>query len=120
MSQMTVLTGPERRRRWSGEERRKIVAAAFAPEAIVADVARRYGVSTSLIYSLIYRWWHEVGDGTSGVGFARAIVVEAGETAAATRDDSAAIVVELAGGVRVEIDACAPAALVMATLKALR
>jgi transposase len=116
MSQMTVLTGPERRRRWSGEERREIVAAAFAPDAIVADVARRYGVSTSLIY----KWRHEVGDGTSGVGFARAIVVEAGGTAAATREDGAAIVVELAGGVRVEIGASAPAALVTATLKALR
>ena len=116
MSQMTVLTGPERRRRWSGEERREIVAAAFAPDAIVADVARRYGVSTSLIY----RWRREVGDGASGVGFARAILMETGGTTDAKKAEGAAIVVELAGGVRVEIGACAPAALVMATLKALR
>jgi hypothetical protein len=31
------MTGPERRRRWSDGDRREIVAAAFAPGAIVAD-----------------------------------------------------------------------------------
>jgi transposase len=50
MSQMTLLTGPERRRRWSEDERRQILTAAFAPGAIVADISRRYEISTSLIY----------------------------------------------------------------------
>ena len=37
---MEIITGPERRRSWSEEQKRAIVAAAFAPGAIVADVAK--------------------------------------------------------------------------------
>jgi transposase len=40
MGQVTVFSGPERRRRWSDEERRLILAEAFSPEACVAQVAR--------------------------------------------------------------------------------
>ena len=50
MAHMNLLTGPERRRRWSDEERERILAAAFAPGAIVANISRQFEVSTSLIY----------------------------------------------------------------------
>ncbi|NPD70401.1 transposase, partial [Acetobacteraceae bacterium] len=50
MPQITLLTGPERRRRWSWDERRRILNAAFMPGAVVADVSRQFEVSTSLIY----------------------------------------------------------------------
>ena len=50
MSHVTLLTGPERRRRWSEEDQCRILAAAFAPGAKVAAVARQYDVATSLIY----------------------------------------------------------------------
>ncbi|CDX42721.1 hypothetical protein MPLSOD_410073 [Mesorhizobium sp. SOD10] len=50
MSQMTLLTGPERRRRWSEEDQCRILAAALAPGSTVAAVARQYDVATSLIY----------------------------------------------------------------------
>ena len=50
MAHVTLMTGPERRRRWSSDERREILMAAFSPGSIVADVSRRYEVSTSLIY----------------------------------------------------------------------
>ncbi|MER8785605.1 transposase [Mesorhizobium sp. M1006] len=49
MSHVTLLTGPERRRRWREEDQCRILAAAFAPGATVA-VARQYDVATSLIY----------------------------------------------------------------------
>lgn len=55
MAQVHVLTGPERRRRWSSEQKWAIVAAAFAPGAVVSDVARRADVCASLIY----RWRRE-------------------------------------------------------------
>ena len=45
MGQVTVFSGPERRRRWSDEERLQIVAEAFAPGARVAEVCRRHDVS---------------------------------------------------------------------------
>ncbi|WP_430386352.1 IS66 family insertion sequence element accessory protein TnpB [Blastomonas fulva] len=51
MGQVTVFSGPERCRRWSDEERLRIVAEAFAPGARVADVCRRHDVSSGLIYT---------------------------------------------------------------------
>lgn len=36
MSRVEVLSGPERRRRWSTEQKRSIVAEAFAPGASVS------------------------------------------------------------------------------------
>ena len=59
-----ILVGPERRRRWSGEEKARIVAEATAPDARVADLARRHGVSRSLIYT----WRREASQGLSGDG----------------------------------------------------
>jgi transposase len=47
VGQITVFGGPERRRRWSDEERVQILAEAFAPGAFVAQVARRHDVSMS-------------------------------------------------------------------------
>jgi transposase-like protein len=52
MGQVTVLTGPERRRKWSAAEREAILTEAFSPGGVVADVARRFDLSTSVIY----RW----------------------------------------------------------------
>jgi len=39
-----VLVGPERRRRWSDAEKRKIISESLAPGAVSAAVARRHGV----------------------------------------------------------------------------
>jgi len=49
MGQISVFTGPERRRRWSEEERVQILTEAFSPGACMAQVARRHDVSTALI-----------------------------------------------------------------------
>jgi len=38
---MTLITGDERRRRWSEEDRTRILAAISEPGAVVAEVARR-------------------------------------------------------------------------------
>lgn len=42
--------GPERRRLWRPEEKLAVLAEAFAPGVIVADVTRQRDVATSLIY----------------------------------------------------------------------
>ena len=44
MARFEIMTGPERRRSLSEEQKRTIVAAAFASGAIVADVARRAAI----------------------------------------------------------------------------
>ena len=50
MSRVEVLSGPERRRRWSTEQKRSIVAEAFAPGASVREVARLRDVVPGQIY----------------------------------------------------------------------
>ncbi|MDX0489729.1 transposase [Sinorhizobium medicae] len=52
-----LLTGPERRRRWSLEDRAQILAEAFAPGAVVSEVERRFEVSTGLIYTWRGKLW---------------------------------------------------------------
>ena len=47
---MTLLTGPERKRGWNDDIREQILAEAFSPCVTVADVDRRFQVSTNLIY----------------------------------------------------------------------
>lgn len=50
MRQITILPGPERRRRWGEAERTRILEAAFAPGASVSAVSRCVDVATSLIH----------------------------------------------------------------------
>lgn len=72
--QAEILTGPERRRRWSAEEKARIVAETRTPGARVSDVARRHGVSRGLLYT-----WRR-------------------ETCAAALPDLVPIVMEISGG----------------------
>ncbi len=44
---LEVLTGTERRRKWSEAEKVRLVEAAFRPGMVVKDVARRFGVHES-------------------------------------------------------------------------
>jgi transposase len=116
---MTVISGPARRRRWSAAEREEIVVASFAPGAVIAEVARQFDVSTSLIY----KWRRDVQQ--SGAIFVPAIIAEneAPAVPAVPGDvfgDSPAIRLDLAGGTTVSIAATAPARLVLAVLRALR
>jgi transposase len=45
-----VLTGVERRRRWSEQDKARIVAESLKPGVIVAEVARRYGMHRNQLY----------------------------------------------------------------------
>ena len=117
MGRVTLLTGPERHRRWSDEERQAILSAAFAPGASVAEVARRFEVATSLIY----KWRQQSRVTASGPSFAPAIVAEEPAQVPATASpDGGTIVVELPSGIRVTIGGAATTALVTATLRGLR
>ncbi len=50
-SVVEVVTRGEPRRRWSEEDRVRILAEAMAPGAIASHVARRFGVSTGQFYT---------------------------------------------------------------------
>jgi transposase len=46
-----VLGGVERRRRWSSDEKARIVEETLVPGAKISEVARRNGVSASLLFT---------------------------------------------------------------------
>jgi transposase len=111
MTYSAVVVGPERRRRFTDDQKLAILAAAFAPGASVADVARQADVCTSVIY----RWRRAYLAVGRPAGFAPAVVVDAPSRGGAGAEP--AIVVEFSGGARVSIAASAPVALVTAALR---
>jgi transposase len=116
MGRVTLITGGEQRRRWSDEERGRILAAIDEPGAVVAEVARRADVCTSLVY----KWRREACTAASASGFARVVVENPPPPPSRTGDaEPGAILVEMRGA-RIRIGANAPSALIAATLKALR
>lgn len=122
MGQMTVFSGPERRRRWSSDERRLILAEAFSAGACVAEVARRHDVSTGLIYT----WRRKLLEAAVGPdatpphdqGFAEATIVD--DIGAGVHGHQPTMVIDLTRDKRVSIFASASPAQVAAALKALR
>jgi transposase len=110
MSRVEVLSGPERRRRWSTEQKRSIVAEAFAPGASVREVARLRDV----VPGQIYRWRRDL---RSDAGFAEVVI--APDRSERSGTDVPALTIELGRDIRVRIAATAPAALVTTVIKAL-
>ena len=116
MTQVTVLTGANRRRDWSDEERLEILREAFAPGAKVQHVARRYDISRSLIYE-----WRRAALRRARAAFVPAVVDDAPDPTLAPSpppEPEAAIVLEMADGRRMRISASAPPALAAAALRA--
>jgi len=56
--------GKNRRRRWSEQERCRIVAESFEPGASVSVVARRHDINTNLLFT----WRRRYGTGVRGSG----------------------------------------------------
>ena len=46
-----VITGPERRRRWSREQKQAIVEESLSPRATPAAIARKHGIGTGQLYT---------------------------------------------------------------------
>ena len=116
MGRTEIFTGPERRRSWSEEQKRAIVAAAFAPGAIVADVARRAAVCAGQIY----RWRQELGHASSGFSQVVIAAMADGGNDRAVLNSAPAIEVEFAGTARLSIPALTPPELAAAVVRALR
>jgi transposase len=118
---MTLITGVERRRRWSEEDRTRILAAIAEAGAVVADVARREDVCTSLVYK-----WRRAAQREKGAATCEfsPLIIEATPAGPATLaqapDDLSAVVEVELKNARVKIGAGAPSAVIAATLKALR
>ena len=111
MSRVEVLTGPERRRRWSKEQKRAIVDKAFASGASLAEVARQSDVGRGQIY----RWRRELG--TCDAGFAEMII--APEPSPTPTTPVATMQVDIGRDIRVLIPSTTPIGLASAVIKAL-
>ena len=118
-----ILDGPERRRRWSEDEKAEILAELAKPGARIADVARRYGVSRSLLYA----WRKELG-ATAGsapkpsMSFAPVLLTGPalqGEAPVSPTPPAPCIEIEMKGA-RVRLPGDAPASTVTAAIRALR
>ena len=70
--QVEVLSGVERRRQWSDDEKARIVEETLVPGAKVAAVARRNAVSASLVFG----WRRLAREGLLGRGLPALMPVE--------------------------------------------
>src|SRR5258708_40025572 len=101
MTAVTVLSGPERRRRWASSAKASIVEESLRAGAVVTAVARRHDVHPNLLH----HWRRQAKralEGGQGLKFLPVAV-----TAAARPGSTAvgSIEIELAGSVRVRVDA---------------
>lgn len=112
-----VLTWPERRRRWSWEEKARIVAESLAPDAVASVIARRYGLHRNQLYA----WRKELHAAAEAgavpprlPGFVPVVVTEEAPAAVAPP-----IEIELSGA-RVRVSPGVDPALLACVLRALK
>jgi len=110
MSRVEVITSVERRRRWSREEKERLVAASFEPGVTASEVARSAGIYTSQLF----RWRKDLCQRSEAsvpqllpVEFAPAPASPAAlelPTSVRRRKKSGIIEIEFGGGRRVRVD----------------
>jgi transposase len=107
------VLGVERRRRWSAEAKARLVEETLVPGAIVSEVARRHGVSQSLLFA-----WrrHARAEAPSESAGSFLLPVEVEPSVATTSDAHSRVVgsrrrrppgtieIELGSGKRVRVD----------------
>jgi transposase len=108
MARTELITGIERRRRWSAEQKQAIVSMAFSPGAAVSDIARQAEIHPNQIY----RWRRSLSRSS---GFAQVVVASEKQ---GTVGGPRAIEIALGHDIHARIGACAPPGLA-AAVKAL-
>jgi transposase len=105
MTTATVLSGPERRRRWTPAEKARLVEESLATEASVAEISRRHDVHPNLLHA----WRRQARTGTlvrvcaagmvpaDGGHFSPVVVASDGGMPQAARNDAGA------GGAVIEV-----------------
>jgi len=134
---LEIISGVERRRRWSVADKLRIVAEADEPGAKVAEVARRHEISRSILWA--WRKQARAGELTASdpLGFLAVVVdtsiaVDAPITASnappaasvpadtPSPPDQLAITITLANGTRLEINAALSLSALSCIIGALR
>ena len=114
MATVTVLSGPERRRRWASSEKASIVEESLRPGAVVTAVARRHDVHPNLLH----HWRRQAKRGLEGGQGLKFLPVVVAPTAGSGSQASGSIEIELAGA-RVRVDASVDEAALGRVLRAL-
>ena len=124
---VTVLSGPERRRRWTTAEKLRIVQESRAPDAVVSEIARRHDVHPNQLHP----WRRQARTGVlagadaghgarEGTRFtAVAIAPEAALPTAPSSPAAGVIEIEFAAGGRMRITGPVEACLVSALIETL-
>ena len=113
MATVTVLSGPERRRRWMSSEKASIVEDSLRPGAVVTTVARRHDVHPNLLHHWRRQAPHAL-EGGQGLKFLPVAV-----TPSVRAKSEGSIEIELGGSVRVRVDAAVDEAALGRVLRAL-
>ena len=110
MTMVAVLSGRERRRRWTAAEKLRMVEDSFAPEASVAEVARRHDVHPNLLHlwrkqarTGVLRGEHAAGLADGGTVSFAAVTVAAEPAPSSPVPAPCTIEIEFACGVRLRI-----------------
>jgi transposase len=115
MSTVTVLSGPERRRRWASSEKASIVEESLRPGAAVTAVARRHDVHPNLLH----HWRRQAKRGLNGGQGFKFLPVAVAPAARPGSQAAGSIEIEFDGGVRVRVDAAVDEAALGRVLRAL-
>jgi transposase len=113
MATVTVLSGPERRRRWASSEKASIVEESLRAGAVVTAVALRHDVHPNLLH----HWRRQAKQALEGGQGLKFLPVAVTPTARPKSEGS--IEIELAGSVRVRVDAAVDEAALGRVLRAL-
>ena len=119
-----VLGGVERRRRWSSDEKTRLVEETLVPGAKVSEVARRNGISASLLFTWRRQAWAvespaavvprfaavQIAGPGPAVEIAKSPSAEPPQSRPAAPSRSGLIEISLGGGKRVRVDANVDAA----------
>ena len=105
-----VLGGVERRRRWSRDDKMRIIEETLAPGAVVTEIAQRHGIATSLVFT----WRRRARLATVASAGPRLVPVQVAAaesvrliqapTAIPARKRRGVIEIELGDGKRVSVD----------------
>ena len=127
MTTVTVLSGPERRRRWTTAEKLRIVEESLAPAASVAEVARRHDVHPNLL--TVWRRQARAGGFVCGpepatgqddeVHFAAVAIAPDQQALSARSGSCGAIEIEFASRARLRVTGAVDVAMLQATIEAL-
>jgi transposase len=114
MTTVTVLSGPERRRRWSASQKAQIVEESLAPGAGVTEVARRHDLHPNLLH----HWRQQAKRAVDGGGLKLVPVTVSAPVGSASKA-AGTIEIELGGAVLVRVDAAVDEAALGRVLRAL-